>query len=243
MKGAPGVGRLVRCDDRHDVAARAAAALYIDLCSAARAGLRFRWLSAGGPEAQATFDMLRERHLDAPWRAATIAMGDERCVPHTSDESNWGQLERRLLAHLDDEQPELLATPGDADPGEAAATYDRALAEAFGAAPEFDHAWLGVGANGHTLSLFPGRPVAADRRVMPVADAPDPPPSRISLTLDAIAHTRHCLILATGADKRDAVTRALRDDASLPIAQAVRVIEQGGGAVTWIVDEAACPSE
>ena len=98
MKGAPGTGRLVRCDDRHDVAVRAAAALYIDLCSAARAGLPFRWLAAGGPEAQAAFDVLCARHLDSPWDVAIVAMGDERCVPHASDESNWGQLERRLLA-------------------------------------------------------------------------------------------------------------------------------------------------
>ena len=116
---------------------------------------------------------------------------------------------------------------------------ERDVAKALGDAPLIDHLWLGVGANGHTLSLFPGRRLDSSRLVVPVRDAPDPPPERISLTLAALQHVRRCVVLAAGADKHDVVRRGLDGDTTLPIGEATQVILRGGGEVTWIIDDAA----
>ena len=54
--------------------------------------------------------------------------------------------------------------------------------------------------------------------VAPVRGAPKPPPERVTLTLPILRRARFTLLLATGAEKRDALARALAGDASIPLA-------------------------
>jgi 6-phosphogluconolactonase len=51
-----------------------------------------------------------------------------------------------------------------------------------------------------------------------VRDAPKPPPERVTLTLPVLRRARHTMLLVTGADKRDALARAVAGDRSLPVA-------------------------
>src|SRR5918995_515060 len=110
-----------------------------------------------------------------------------------------------------------------------------------GGAPRLEVVWLGVGEDGHCLSLFPGRPEleVADRLVVPVHDSPKPPPDRISLTLAALAGTERLLVLAAGLGKADPVARARAGDDRLPLTRAVAAVRSGGGSGTWLLDRAA----
>jgi 6-phosphogluconolactonase len=101
--------------------------------------------------------------------------------------------------------------------------------------------WLGVGPDGHCLSLFPGRAEVEvrDRLVVPVHGAPKPPPDRVSLTLAALGGVERLLVLATGEGKAEAVARARAGDLTLPITRAVATVQAGGGTVTWLLDRAA----
>ena len=107
--------------------------------------------------------------------------------------------------------------------------------------PRLDLVWLGVGPDGHCLSLFPGFPEleVVDRAVVGVHGAPKPPPDRISLTLAALTGANRLVVLVSGAEKADAVAKARAGDASLPITRAVATVQDAGGSVTWLLDRAA----
>jgi 6-phosphogluconolactonase len=77
---------------------------------------------------------------------------------------------------------------------------------------------LGMGEDGHTASLFPGREVPPDALVIPVHDAPKPPPDRVSLTPRVLADSRAMLVLVTGASKHSAI-QAWRGGGDLPVAR------------------------
>jgi 6-phosphogluconolactonase len=94
--------------------------------------------------------------------------------------------------------------PGELGPEEAAAAYEPIVA----AAP-LDLVLLGIGTDGHTASLFPGNAaLAATGYVVGVRNAAKPPPERVSLTFRALREAKRVVILAAGADKKDAVRRA-----------------------------------
>jgi 6-phosphogluconolactonase len=95
---------------------------------------------------------------------------------------------------------------------------------------------LGLGEDGHTASLFPGKPAVAEphRLVAPVPEAGLAPfVPRISLTLPALASSRHVLFLVTGAGKREALARLAAGE-DLPAGRVTSV-----GDVAWLLDAAA----
>jgi 6-phosphogluconolactonase len=131
--------------------------------------------------------------------------------------------------------------PDGDDPDAAAARYAAELAAAAGpraaAYPVFDIVMLGIGPEGHVASLFPELPaVYDDRPVVAVRNSPKPPPTRISLTFGPIRAAREVWILASGAEKAEAVARALADEPEdkLPAAGA-----RGTARTLFLLDRAA----
>jgi len=156
-------------------------------------------------------DAIDWRHLDIWW-------GDERFLPAGDPERNETGARKALLDHVDIEPARIHPMPGsdgpDGDDPEAAAVrYASWLAAAAGQAgpvPEFDVLMLGIGPEAHVASLFPGLPALYDERpVVAVRDSPKPPPTRLTLTLPSIQAAREVWILASGAEKADAVALAL----------------------------------
>jgi 6-phosphogluconolactonase len=156
-------------------------------------------------------DAIDWRHLDIWW-------GDERFLPAGDPERNETGARKALLDHVDIEPARIHPMPGsdgpDGDDPEAAAVrYASWLAAAAGQGgpvPEFDVLMLGIGPEAHVASLFPGLPALYDERpVVAVRDSPKPPPTRLTLTLPSIQAAREVWILASGAEKADAVALAL----------------------------------
>jgi 6-phosphogluconolactonase len=73
--------------------------------------------------------------------------------------------------------------------------------------PQFDVALNGIGPDGHAASLFPGRDHGKSFSVIAVRDSPKLPPERLSFTFDVLNQSRHVWIVASGADKADAIRR------------------------------------
>lgn len=203
------------------------------------------WVIAGGSSPMAAYRILAETALEAlDWSKVNIVIGDERCVPFDSPDANWTQAETVLLSKLS-LSPLSLRPETDLPAEEAADRYQQhlqQLPQVRPGLPRFDHVWLGMGEDGHTLSLFPDHPSSrqeTDRLVVAVHDSPKPPPDRISLTFRVLQGTKSCLIMAAGAGKAPAIARVVAGEQDLPVARAAHVIESIGGEVNWLLDVAA----
>ena len=120
---------------------------------------------------------------------------------------------------------------------EAATRYDRLLR----AMPEplFDVVLSGIGADGHTASLFPGDPrIDASAALALAARAPAPfaVAERVGLSLRALNSTRHQLVFCTGDEKRDVRDRILHGDADAQALPAARL--RGWERTLWLTDSA-----
>jgi 6-phosphogluconolactonase len=201
------------------------------------------WLLAGGTAPLSAYHLLATTYRDqVDWSKVFVAIGDERCVPFDNPNASWPIIDQTLLTPVGLPQDHQLRPRSDQSSEEAAQDYAEmlnSLTVAGDIVPHFDIAWLGMGEDGHTLSLFPGRLIPTQVLVMPVHDSPKPPPDRISLTLGALSSVSNCLIMAAGSGKSDVLARVFGGDESLPINQAIHIIEVASGQVTWLIDEAA----
>jgi 6-phosphogluconolactonase len=231
-------------EDAGKLASQAAELLVTDLAAAIRSNGSATWVIAGGTSPNAAYRIIADRHLEqVDWPNVRILIGDERCVPLTNPDSNWHVASGLLLDRLRDLGCQLLRPHSDLTAEEAATDYAAMLGglpQADGL-PVLDVVWLGMGEDGHTLSLFPGRDAElfSDSLVIPVHNSPKPPPDRISLTLKALRCCARGLILAAGRGKAKVIQSAQEDGSNLPVAEAARSIESGGGRVTWLLDKAA----
>lgn len=203
------------------------------------------WLLSGGNTPKAAYEVLSLSYGKAvDWGKVIFALGDERVVEPGDSQANWAMIETTLLQPLSVPMNNRLK-PRSALTAEACANdYERQLRRLQpneAGVPRFDLIWLGVGEDGHTLSLFPDNPALNEKHnlVVAVHNSPKPPPERISLTLNALWNVGDCLIIASGASKASALKLATKEDSSLPIAQAVAAVNAGGGQVTWLVDKEA----
>jgi 6-phosphogluconolactonase len=242
----PHVDRVQVVEGPDELAEAAARAAVADLEAAVEAHGTATWVLTGGGTPVAAYRRLAAHDLRAgvEWDRVRVAMGDERCVPVDDPESNWGQAAAALLDHVPVGDHRLLRPRVELGAEAAAEAYQAALAAlpaAAGGAPRLEVVWLGVGEDGHCLSLFPGHPEleVTDRLVVPVHHSPKPPPDRVSLTLPGLAGTERLLVLASGAGKADAVARARAGDDRLPLTRAVAAVRAAGGKVTWLLDRAA----
>jgi 6-phosphogluconolactonase len=193
--------------------------------SAAARGIASVVLTGGGIGTSVLNELAVAPARDAvDWRHLDIWWGDERFLPTGHPDRNETGARAALLDHVDVDPARVRPMPGPAgpdgdDPEAAAARYASWLRAAtrpedHGRVPSFDVLLLGIGPEGHVASLFPGMPALYDERpVVAVRGSPKPPPTRLSLTLPSIRAAREVWILASGAEKADAVAMALSTDA------------------------------
>jgi 6-phosphogluconolactonase len=115
-------------------------------------------------------------------------------------------VDRALLSRLDF-PPRVHRMPGETCDADA---HEVELRRAF-VALRLDVAVLGLGADGHTASLFPGEPVLQER-VRWVARVTRPDHARITLTLPVLSSARLALFLVAGEEKRGAVAKLLEGE-------------------------------
>ena len=211
-----------------------AAATYVYLLgkrSVARRG-RFDLLLAGGRTPCEIYRLLsdRARHGRSLWRNTHIYWSDERAVGAKHPDSNYGMAREWLLDRLElrPEQVHRIGVDGP-DLAAAAEQYEQVLPE------RADLLLLGVGADGHTASLFPGSPAIKEqkRRVMAV-EAPVEPRLRITVTPAVIAVARNVVVAVSGSGKAAALRRVFDKQGDVTHTPA-RLARRG----TWFVDHAA----
>ena len=205
----------------------------------------FRIALAGGSTPRAVYELLAtDPAMD--FRHWQIFWSDERCVPPTDPQSNYWMAKHALLDRLAMAPAFVLRMAGEADPAAAAAAYERTVREltppnptaGTGETPRFDLILLGMGADGHTASLFPASPALDQTGHLVVATTAPTGQPRLTFTYPLINAARRVLILVSGAEK--AVTlRAVHEEPHDPNRYPVQGVNLVRGNLTWLVDAAA----
>jgi 6-phosphogluconolactonase len=207
---------------------------------------RFAVALAGGSTPRRLYELLaapsagyRAAH---PWGRTHVFFGDERAVPPDDPESNYGMARDALLARVPVPGENVHRIRGEEDPEVAARRYEDELRAFFGAAPRFDLVLLGMGADGHTASLFPGSPALDDpARWVAAPFVPALGVRRITLTLRALESASRVVFLVSGAAKAPVLARILSGGPGAMAFPAGRV-RAPAGSVLWLVDRAAAGS-
>jgi 6-phosphogluconolactonase len=196
---------------------------------------------SGGSTPRAVYERIARAGWLTDFARWHVWFGDERCVAPDHIESNFRMASEALLTHIAIPRAQVHRMRGEAtDLDAAAAEYERELRAAFaGSEPRFDLVLLGLGADAHSASLFPGTAALDERVRLVVANRVDKFAStRLTLTLPAINAARRALFLVVGADKALALNSVLSLEQPTPSVPASMVALQGGATI-WIVDRAA----
>src|SRR4051812_45652246 len=156
--------------DAEAVAAEAAERVVRAANDAIPAAGRFAIALSGGSTPKLLYRLLAERHRDAiDWARVDVYFGDERCVPPDHAESNYRMARETLLSAVPIPEGQVHRMRGGIDPQEAAKEYGLLLKAQFGDGG-LDLVFLGMGEDGHTLSLFPGTDAVREREHRVVAN-------------------------------------------------------------------------
>jgi 6-phosphogluconolactonase len=241
VHASPSVHRL---RDADEVARSAAATVAAAAREAVAERGAFMLALAGGDTPRRLYEKLAaEPGID--WSRVELFWGDERSVPPEHPESNFGMARATLLAPLGIEPSRVHRIEAErGDLTAVAREYEAELARVTGARrggppPRLDLVLLGIGADGHTASLFPyTASLSESRRWVVAADVPQLSIRRVTITFPLIERARAVLVLVSGASKADTLAEVLEgpwDPERLP-AQRIRA---RAGRVDWFVDAAA----
>lgn len=179
-----------------------------------------------------------------PWDRVHFFWGDERLVPPDHADSNYGMARDAMLAAAAVPPANIHRIRGEAaDAATAAAEYEDGLRRYFhpgpGEWPRFDLVLLGMGADGHTASLFPGTPAIDETERWVVAvRRPGDAIDRITLTFPVINNAAHVVFLVAGAAKAATLQEVLEGDAP-PERLPSRAVRPPDGELLWLVEREA----
>lgn len=236
---------LITLSDADTVATRAAEIVVATALQAVMERGRFTWVLSGGSTPERLYKLLARSPYreQMPWEETFVFMGDERFVAEDDPAQNFLMARNALLDHVPlppaNRYPIDTYLPSAAD---AADEYESRLRDFFeGGAITFDLVLLGLGDDGHTASLFPGKPALDETDRAVVASEPGllpPPVERVTLTFPVLNAARNVLFLITGEKKRAPLAWILSGEASVAEIPAVG-IQPVVGTVTILADEAA----
>jgi 6-phosphogluconolactonase len=224
--------------------ARAGAAQFVERAATAIAAHgHFAVALSGGSTPRVMYTLLASDELvhRVDWAHVHLFFGDERCVPPEHPDSNYRMVRETLLAHAPVPPGNVHRMRGEDPPDQAALAYEADLRTFFGSgtAPRFDLVLLGMGDNGHTASLFPGRPEVRDQvRWVMACYVAELEMWRLTLTPVAINAAAEVTFLVAGGGKAAMLKRVL-EGPHQPDRLPAQIVRPTDGVLRWIVDEAA----
>ena len=212
---------------------------------AQQAGRRFNVALSGGKTPTSLFQCLvtKPYQNQIPWNTVHIFWGDERCVPPINADSNYGTAKKILLDHVPIPSENIHRIRGEAEQDQEVKRYSDEIGTHLTAhgnsLPQFDWILLGLGADGHTASLFPNAPAALEPSAICISAAhPVSCQKRISLTLSVINMAKKISFLVTGKDKSKIVGHILSqgtDRGQYPASH----VNPKSAQLEWYLDKAA----
>jgi len=199
---------------------------------------------SGGSTPKLLFELLASPTFQGRlrWRNIQFFQVDERCVPPDDPESNYRMIRQALLGsapvpeenfhRMAAERPDREKTAQD-----YAGEMARILHPAPGEAPRLDCVLLGMGADGHTASLFPGSKALEEHQAWVTSNfAPRLNSFRLTLTLPVLNAAASVIFLVAGDDKAETLRQVLEGPPGLFPAQ---LIQPANGSLSWFVDKSA----
>ena len=183
------------------------------------------------------------------WNDVHLFWGDERCVPPEDSESNYGMTKNILLDKIRIPGENIHRIKGEAEPGEEAQRYSKEIWKWVVIEkdlPRFDCILLGMGEDGHTASLFPGKVLnAVSQNICGVAEKTiitnngENIQKRISLTRDVICNGENIYFLVTGDKKAQTLSEIISEKPENGKYPASGIHNIYGFSEWWIDEDAA----
>ena len=217
---------------------------------------RFTLVLSGGSTPQKMYEILAQpaQRSQIDWSRTWLFFGDERCVPHDDPRSNFHLANEALLKPAGINPDHVLPIPTEpGTPAQCAAQYELSLQRFFdftipadrsgrnSGFPQFDVILLGLGDDGHTASLFPGKPTLDEKNAWVTWSPPGvlpPPVDRVTFTLGLINSATEVMFLVAGSGKSAIVRDVLEGPADVHKHPSSGVKPEAGK-LTWLLDEAA----
>lgn len=175
-----------------------------------------------------------------PWDRVHLFWGDERCVGPEHPESNFGLAYRALISRVDIPRDNVHRIKAELTPAEAALDYEAEIRRFFnvaGGPPVFDLAFLGLGDDGHTLSLYPATKALSEEERLVVENYVDKLGAyRVTMTLPLVNNAAFIIFLVSGKGKSGVLKQVLSDAKAGCPAQLIR---PRTGEVRWLIDRGA----
>ncbi|MEH6453379.1 MAG: 6-phosphogluconolactonase [Psychromonas sp.] len=198
---------------------------------------------SGGSTPKMLFKLLAQAPFaeSIQWNNLHFWWGDERCVPADDAESNFGEANSLLFSQVALPAENIHRIRGEDDPEIEVKRFANEMAEVIPCVhgtPVFDWILLGVGADGHTASLFPGVTNYEDENLSVIASHPESGQLRISKTAKVLQAAKRVSYLVLGAGKTQIVSEIHTTPASqLPYPAAK--IQSATGETEWFLDASA----
>jgi 6-phosphogluconolactonase len=208
---------------------------------------KFTWVLSGGNTPKPVYELLSAtpyREL-IDWKKIHFFWGDERAVPFADNRNNAKMAYETLLNNVPVSADQIHVMRTDISPEQSAIEYEKILREYFPITIEnsklktFDLVLLGMGEDGHTLSLFPGTEVVHEENAWTKAfflKAQDM--YRITLTKTIVNRSSKIAFLTTGENKADALHEVIEGKYN-PDLYPSQVIKPVNGELHWFVDSDA----
>jgi len=203
---------------------------------------RFTLVLSGGSTPKQLYKLLAAAPYNQviPWEKIHFFWGDERAVPYEDERNNARMCYEELLDKVPVKAENIHVMRTDIGSKESALEYENILKKYFGdSETTFDLVLLGMGDDGHTLSLFPGTPIIhetekwADSFFLAAQDM-----DRITLTAPIVNEAKYVAFMAVGKGKAETLKNVLEGEKNLDKFPS-QIIQPVKGELHWFVDEAA----
>lgn len=200
---------------------------------------RFTFVLSGGSTPKKLYELLASDAYKQKvnWQAVHFFWGDERFVPFIDERNNAKMSFDTLLDKLPVVHSQIHVMRTDIPADESSVQYEEILRDYFGKNPShtFDLVLLGMGGDGHTLSLFPGYPIVHEtKKWVDSFFLEEQNMYRITLTRDVVNKSSNIFFLVAGADKTAALQQVLEGELN-PDKYPSQVIKPVDGRLVWFI--------
>jgi 6-phosphogluconolactonase len=203
---------------------------------------KFSMVLSGGSTPRSIYQALADPQnaSQIDWPFTYIFWGDERSVPPDHADSNYLMAKQALLDHVPVPPENIYRIRGELSPQDSAADHEERIKSFFkDQERRFDLVLLGLGADGHTASLFPESQALNENQNWVAPNyAPSQQAWRITLTYPALLSARQAIFLVSGAGKAKVVKQIIQDPYSSTQFPAAKVAANHPN-LSWILDQGA----